>query len=102
MSGQQSAGADATGQGSRMAVGEPARNLAARNLAARNLAASEPAGGDPGPAVPPLPVREAGAAVPRLPVRDPGTSQARAPGGHIRALDDLETLRRVLAALQGL
>ena len=97
MSGQQSAGADATGQGSRMAVGEPARNLAARNLAA-----SEPAGGDPGPAVPPLPVREAGAAVPRLPVRDPGTSQARAPGGHIRALDDLETLRRVLAALHGL
>ncbi len=73
-----------------MTVGEPARNLPA----------SEPAGGDPGPAR--WPVRDVGAAVPRLPVRDPGASQARALGGPIRALDDLETLRRVLAGLHGL
>jgi hypothetical protein len=37
-----------------------------------------------------------------LPVRDPGATQVRAPGEQIRALDDLEILRRVLAALHGL
>ncbi len=66
-----------------MAEGEPARNLTATaSVSGIN--------------------RDAGSAAPPLPVRDPGATQVRAPGAQIRALDDLEILRRVLAALHGL
>ncbi len=80
MSGQQESGADPTGQG------EPD----GRGRARQELNGQRAAGCDPGPAAP------------RLPVRDPGASQVRALAEHIRALDDLEILRRVLAALRGL
>ena len=74
-----------------MAVGEPARDSGARDSGASDLGRAGYLGHP-----------DAAFAAPPLPVRDPGASQVRVLSEQIRALDDLEILRRVLAALRGL